>query len=153
MELCGSRRPIRRGDGVSSGVTRSEALARHGVHRRRRSATVGGFWGLVRGFPSGQPRAADPIRDSTRRLGIIRKRSHPHANSVPTRDSMETRGKGNKCGRDLMPPQRGLINLKLYTNQASSQCYNSNLKPEKRGRQQGVSFRESLLMLLGECAE
>ena len=112
MEVCSSRRLIRSSDGVSSGVKRSSALVRHGVHRRRRSAIVGGVWGLVRGLLSGQPRSADPVRDSTRSSGIIRERSHPHTNSVPTRDGMDIRGKGNKYGCDIMPPERGLNNLK-----------------------------------------
>ena len=34
----------------------------------------------------------------------------------------------------VMPPQRGLIHPEMYT----PQCYNSNLKPEKKGRQHSL---------------
>ena len=50
------------GVGISGGVERNQAFARHGIHRCKRRSAVGGVCGIVRSVPTGQPTAAEPTR-------------------------------------------------------------------------------------------
>ena len=56
---------------------------------------------------------------------------NPQQGYEPTERRRRDKRRANKYGCDLMPQQRGLIDAKIYTNQAKTQCHNGNLKQKR----------------------